>query len=102
MVDFHGANKPTGESRTWPNEMTREGIRGLEYRRTAAWAEHNTTLPFTRLLAGPADYTPVVFGERRKDTTWAHQIATLVDLHLAGAGLRREPAERARQPGART
>jgi len=78
MVDFHGANKPTGEPRTWLNEMTREGIRGLEYRRTPAWAEHNTTLPFTRFLAGHADYTPLLFGERRKDTTWAHQIATLV------------------------
>ncbi len=78
MVNFHGANKPTGEARTWPNEMTREAVRGLEYRRTPAWAEHNATLPFTRFLAGPADYTPLVFGERRKDTTWAHQIATLV------------------------
>ena len=35
-------------------------------------------MPFTRFLAGPADYTPVVFGDRRKDTTWAHQIATAV------------------------
>jgi alpha-glucosidase len=78
MVDFHGANKPAGESRTWPNEMTREGVRGMEYRSTPGWAEHNATIPFTRLLAGPADYTPVVFGERRKDTTWAHQIATAV------------------------
>lgn len=78
LVDFHGANKPTGEPRSWPNEMTREGIRGLEYGKTPAWAEHNTTLPFTRFLAGHADYTPLVFGERRKDTTWAHQIATLV------------------------
>ena len=78
LVNFHGANKPTGEPRTWPNEMTREGIRGLEYRRTPAWAEHNTTLPFTRFLAGHADYTPLVLGERRKDTTWSHQIATLV------------------------
>jgi alpha-glucosidase len=58
--------------------MTREGVRGLEYRRTPAWAEHNTTLPFTRFLAGHADYTPLLFGERRKDTTWTHQIATLV------------------------
>jgi alpha-glucosidase len=78
LVNFHGANKPAGEARTWPNEMTREGVRGLEYRGTPAWAEHNTTLPFTRFLAGPADYTPLVFSERRKDTTWAHQIATLV------------------------
>jgi alpha-glucosidase len=76
MVNFHGANKPAGEARTWPNEMTREGIRGLEYRRTPQWAQHNTTLPFTRMLAGHADYTPMVFGERRKETSWAHQIAT--------------------------
>ncbi len=78
LVDFHGANKPAGEARSWPNEMTREGIRGMEYRSTPGWAEHNTIVPFTRFLAGPADYTPVVFGERRKDTTWAHQIATAV------------------------
>ncbi len=77
-VDFHGANKPTGQTRTWPNEMTREAIRGLEYGRTPAWAEHNTSVPFTRFLAGPADYTPVVFGERRKETSWPHQIATAV------------------------
>jgi len=78
MVNFHGANKPTGEARTWPNEMTREGVRGLEHRRTEAWAVHNTTLPFTRFLAGPADYTPVVFGERRRDTSWAHQLAMAI------------------------
>ncbi len=78
LVNFHGANKPTGESRTWPNEMTREGIRGLEHGRTGAWAEYNTTVPFTRFLAGSADYTPMIFGERRRDTTWAHQIATVV------------------------
>jgi alpha-glucosidase len=39
-------------------------------------ARHNTTLPFTRYIAGPAEYTPMVFGDRRGDTTWAHQIAT--------------------------
>ena len=78
LVNFHGANKPTGESRTWPNEMTREGIRGLEHGRSQIWAEYNTTVPFTRFLAGPADYTPVIFNERRKDTSSAHQIATAV------------------------
>jgi alpha-glucosidase len=77
LVNFHGANKPAGESRTWPNEITREGVRGLEYGKTEAWAAHNTTIPFTRYLAGPGDYTPLAFGERRKETTWAHQIATL-------------------------
>ncbi|HUG52744.1 MAG TPA: glycoside hydrolase family 97 catalytic domain-containing protein, partial [Vicinamibacteria bacterium] len=76
MVNFHGANKPAGEARSWPNEMTREGIRGMEYRSQPAWAEHDTIWPFTRLLAGHADFTPVVFGERRRDTTWAHQIAS--------------------------
>jgi alpha-glucosidase len=77
MVTFHGANKPTGEARTWPHELTREAVYGFEHSRTMpAWAVHNTTLPFTRYLAGAGDYTPVVFGERRKDTSWAHQIAT--------------------------
>ncbi|MCM3872099.1 MAG: glycoside hydrolase family 97 protein [Pyrinomonadaceae bacterium] len=78
MVDFHGANKPAGEARTWPNEMTREGIRGLEYRNTATRAQHNTTLPFTRMLAGHADYSVMHFGERRRETSWAHQIASAV------------------------
>ena len=78
MVNFHGANKPAGEARTWPHELTREGVYGLEHRSAPAWAQHNATLPFTRYLAGAGDYTPVVFGERRKDTSWAHQIATAV------------------------
>lgn len=76
MLDFHGANKPAGEARTWPNEMTREGIYGLEHRRSDGWSKINTTLPFTRMVAGHADYTPVIFGERRRETSWAHQIAT--------------------------
>jgi alpha-glucosidase len=78
MVNFHGANKPAGEARTWPHELTREGVYGLEHRGAPAWAQHNATLPFTRYLAGAGDYTPVVFGERRKETSWAHQIATAV------------------------
>ena len=76
MVNFHGANKPTGESRTWPNELIREGVRGMESSRLQARALHNTTLPFTRYLAGTGDYTPVHFGARKGDTTHAHQIAT--------------------------
>jgi alpha-glucosidase len=75
VLNFHGANKPTGESRTYPNELTREGIRGMESRRNPR-AQHHATLPFTRMLAGHADYTPVVFGERRNDTSWANQIAS--------------------------
>ena len=60
MVDFHGAYKPTGFRRTYPNLITREGVMGNEY---SKWSlritpEHNCTLPFTRMLAGPMDYTP--------------------------------------------
>jgi alpha-glucosidase len=76
LVNFHGSNKPTGEVRTWPNELIRESVRGMESSRLRERARHNATLPFTRFLAGHADYTPVHFGERRADTTWAHQIAT--------------------------
>ncbi|WP_158860212.1 glycoside hydrolase family 97 protein [Lunatibacter salilacus] len=76
LVNFHGANKPTGESRTWPNELTREAIRGMEARKIDDKATHNTTVPFTRFLAGHAEYTPMHFGERRENTTWAHQIAS--------------------------
>ena len=79
VVNFHGANKPTGESRTWPNELTREAIRGMESRKSLR-AQHDATWPFTRMLAGHADYTPVHFGERRNDTTCAHQIASAAIL----------------------
>lgn len=77
MIDFHGADKPTGLNRTFPNELTREGIRGLEIR--GPWATHNTILPFTRYLAGPADFTPVTFSSKRlSETSWCHQVATAV------------------------
>ncbi|MEJ2636471.1 MAG: glycoside hydrolase family 97 catalytic domain-containing protein, partial [Calditrichia bacterium] len=80
--------KPTGESRTYPNMMTREGVRGTEYE---AWSsgnppEHTTILPFTRMLAGPIDYTPGIFDltfnqykpENRVHTTLAKQLAVYV------------------------
>jgi len=77
VVDFHGANKPTGRMRTWPNDMIREAVRGMESRSLRERARHETILPFARYLAGPADYTTMHFGARRGDTTWAHQIASL-------------------------
>jgi alpha-glucosidase len=80
LINFHGANKPAGEARTWPNEMTREGIYGLEHKRMEAWAEFNASFPFVRMLVGHADYTPTVFGERRRETSWAHQIASAAIL----------------------
>jgi alpha-glucosidase len=81
VLNFHGANKPTGRLRTWPNELVREAVRGMESRSLLERARHETILPFTRYLAGPADYTTMVFGERRADTTWAHQIASLATFH---------------------
>jgi alpha-glucosidase len=66
MVDFHGAYKPDGFRRTYPNLVTREGVLGNEYNK---WSlritpEHMTTLPFTRMLAGPMDFTPGGFLNR--------------------------------------
>jgi len=60
LVNFHGAYKPTGWSRTYPNLITREGVLGNEYSKWSSriTPEHNCTLPFTRMLAGHMDYTP--------------------------------------------
>jgi len=77
LVVLHGANKPTGRQRTWPNELVREAIRGMEASALKERARHETILPFTRLLAGPADYTAMLFNDRRRDTTVAHQIASI-------------------------
>lgn len=78
MVNFHGISKPTGESRTYPNEISREGIRGLELNKMKEGpitASHNAALPFTRFVAGHGDYTPVGFSNPGR-TTYAHQLAT--------------------------
>ncbi len=94
MIDYHGAFKPDGLRRTWPNLVTREGVMGKEYLKWSARTnpEHNTTLPFTRMLAGPLDYTPGAFGNatrnqfvpRNKEpmapNTRAHELALYVVL----------------------
>jgi alpha-glucosidase len=69
MVNFHGAFKPTGMIRTYPNQITREGILGNEYNRWSSRVtpEHKTTLPFTRILAGPGDFTPGGFLNEQLD-----------------------------------
>ena len=74
MVDIHDEYRPTGFSRTFPNLMTQEGIRGNE---EMPDANHNTILPFTRFLAGPADYTICYYNTRVKNTH-AHQLALSV------------------------
>lgn len=74
LVDIHDEFRPTGLTRTYPNLMTQEGIAGNE---TMPTADHNATLPFTRFLAGPADYTICYYDERIKPTR-AHQLALAV------------------------
>ena len=71
MVDIHDEYRPTGLSRTYPNLLTQEGIRGNE---EMPDADHNTLLPFTRYLCGPADYTLCYFNSRVKNTK-GHQLA---------------------------
>ena len=65
MIDNHEPAMPTGIQRTWPNLMTQEGVRGQEYnawdRRGGNPPSHTVTLPFTRCLAGPTDFTPAIF-----------------------------------------
>jgi alpha-glucosidase len=60
LVDLHGAYRPTGLARTYPNYLTQEGVLGAEYNKWSRriTATHNLTLPFTRMLLGPMDYTP--------------------------------------------
>jgi alpha-glucosidase len=73
---FHGANKPTGLWRTYPNAVIYEGVKGMEASKLLDRATHETTIPFTRMIAGPADYSVCHFGARRQNTTWVHQAAT--------------------------
>lgn len=74
LVDIHDAYRPVGLSGAYPNLLTQEGIRGNEHMPTP---HHNCTLPFTRFLSGPADYT-VCYRNHRLQTTDAHQLALSV------------------------
>lgn len=70
LVDFHGAYKPTGWLRTFPNVLTSEGVQGMEHCKWSSDSdpEHNVTLPFIRMLAGPMDYTPgAMINANKKD-----------------------------------
>ena len=74
VLDVHDGYRPTGLAGTLPNLLTVEGVRGNEHFPTP---EHNCTLPFTRYIAGSADYT-VCYFDRRLQTTHAHQLAMAV------------------------
>ncbi len=98
MIDFHGAYKPDGIERTYPNLITREAVMGLEYLKWSARVTpvYDCTLPFTRMLAGPMDYTPGGFLNVTREEfvprnrqpmvmgTRAHQLALFVvfESHL--------------------
>jgi len=60
LVDFHGGQSQITMTRTWPNMISGEGVRGMEWSKWSAESEpqHNVTLPFTRMFLGPMDYTP--------------------------------------------
>ena len=81
MINFHGTYPPAGEARTWPNEMTREGVRAMEYNNLAgklgySRLEHWTALPFTRFVVGHGDITPGVIPEKYlKNLTATSQLA---------------------------
>jgi hypothetical protein len=85
LVNFHGAPIPRGWQRTWPNLMSTEGVYGAEWYNnvptfTAKAAAHNATLPFTRNVIGPMDYTPCAFSDSQHPhiTTHAHELALTV------------------------
>ncbi|HTJ29545.1 MAG TPA: glycoside hydrolase family 97 catalytic domain-containing protein, partial [Acidobacteriaceae bacterium] len=79
MVDYHGAFKDTGLRVTYPNLLTREGVLGNEYNKFShrVTPEHKLTLPFTRMLVGPMDYTPGGF-LNRSPAEWKQTIPTEV------------------------
>ncbi len=69
MIDYHGAYPPDGLRRTYPNLLTREGVMGAEYNKWSAreTPDHNVILAFTRMLAGPMDYTPGGFNNATRE-----------------------------------
>jgi alpha-glucosidase len=94
LVNFHGCQKPTGEAYTYPNEITREGIRGLELNKLTEGpipSYHNVLLPFTRFVVGHGDYTPLSF-VNPGNTSFAHQLATLVAFNSPLQVVAEDPA----------
>jgi hypothetical protein len=79
LVNFHGSVVPTGLQRRYPHVMTYEGVMGAEYYKwSTVTPEHNCTLPFTRNVVGPMDYTPVTFSADAAQTTPGHELALSV------------------------
>jgi len=99
LVDFHGCAVPNGWQRTWPNMMSMEGIYGAEWYNNGPFfgpsaAEHNATVPFTRNVIGPMDYTPGSFSDSQNPhlTTNAHELALPVLFESALQHMADRPA----------
>jgi len=112
LVDYHGAYKPVGLDRAYPNVISYEGVKGLE---NAKWSEqpdpeHNVTLPFTRMVAGPMDFTPgaminrgktnfnPVFTQPMSPGTRCHQLGMYVVFESALQMLSDNPSNYYREP----
>ena len=114
LVDFHGDQKPSVMTRTWPNLISTEGVRGMEWSKWSADSEpeHNVTLPFTRMFLGPMDYTPGAMRNATKMTfapihgqpmalgTRCHQLAMYVVFESPLQMLSDSPSNYLREPEA--
>jgi alpha-glucosidase len=114
LVDFHGDQKPATMTRTWPNLISTEGVRGMEWSKWSADSEpkHNVTLPFTRMFLGPMDYTPgamrnatrttfaAIHGQPMALGTRCHQLAMYVVFESPLQMLSDSPSNYLREPEA--
>jgi alpha-glucosidase len=114
LVDLHGAIRPAAMTRTWPNLISAEGVRGMEQSKWSTFAnpEHDVTLPFTRMFLGPMDYTPGAMVNAAKDSfapifqrpmslgTRCHQLAMYVVYESPLQMLADSPSHYLREPEA--
>jgi alpha-glucosidase len=114
LLDFHGAVRPATMTRTWPNLISAEGVRGMEWSKWSADSNpaHNVTLPFTRMFMGPMDYTPGAMRNATKATfaaifdrpmamgTRCHQLAMYVVFESPLQMLADSPSNYMREPEA--
>ncbi len=112
LVDFHGNQKPATMTRTWPNLISTEGVRGMEWSKWSAETDpdHDVTLPFTRMFLGPMDYTPGAMINAQKNLfkaindrpmsqgTRCHQLAMYVVFESPLQMLSDSPSNYLREP----
>ena len=114
LLDFHGEQSPALMTRTWPNLISTEGVRGMEWSKWSADSNppHNVTLPFTRMFLGPMDYTPgamlnatkagfaQIFDRPMAMGTRCHQLAMYVVFESPLQMLADSPSNYLREPEA--